>query len=590
MCCWYSTCRREVCSTGSRRARSSLHSTAQRHNTATTDPHTTSSTPCLPQSLTPVILLPLLLVAQSKLLADRVAGIANSRTSRQGSASNLHSVGASNSASPPTSAPPSNRSSLSGSAVLSSTSSSSSSSSLADPPLIYTTVPAFRDAELSGAWEQVKLLLEILDNSDTPEAVAQDEIVNMLVKDLRKAQQGILAKLQKPTVNDRVDHLLTANDILVNTFAYYDGLSKGTMRRRNAQDEARRAAAEEDLVFAERPHIRRANSYNMESHEVRLVRDSQDPQAAVHQYSNDVNQSSFSYAVPAVQPSPSHARSPSGGESGGARRSEGSGTASSSALGSFLTQQPTRPQPQSTAVPAASPISSQMRGEQSPIRPQAVAPAAYSPEPYRMDASQPFNSNGSTAAQQHNAQPHTSRTPSPATPRNQTLQTISAAQPAPAAQSAQQQPSNFNPAPPMPAMSTMPAMPTMPMMPAASAGSVVVPSQIASFPVPMAGGGSGAGGLPAMSPEQYQQWMLFMQQQMAMMQQAMLQQQQQQQQQPPNQAAPTALQPAGGEGGGAQGDGSSAVGEQGEQVQQGESDEGDVSQQVGSMRLSSQRK
>ena len=518
----------------------------------------------------------------SKLLADRVAGIASSRTSRQGSLSNLHSANASSAPSPASSAPHSARSSINGASVsqaassaASSSSSSSSPSSLSDPPLIYTTPPSFRDAELSGAWEQVKLLLEILDNSDTAEAVAQDDIANMLVKDLRKAQESLLAKLQRPTVNDRVDQLLACNDILVNTFAYYDGLSKGTMRRRNAQDEARRAAAEEDLVFAERPHVRRANSFNMEDHDIRLVRDSQNPQEAPHQYSSEANQSSFSYAVPALQPSPAHARSPSAGES--------------SALFAASSQQPqqrSQPQPIATSAPTAPPM--QVRGERSPTRPQSTQPAAYSPEPYRMEGSRPpshavsahsgsGSGSGSAAGQQqtHSATvPHQSRSPSSLTPTTratqQPQQPASAPTGAPAAASAlpaaqpSQQP---NASAATPSVASQPLQPAMPSMPQGAPG---------SFPFPAAGAG---GSQPAMSPEQYAQWMAFMQQQMAMMHQAMMQQQQQQQTQPAAQAVQQ---------GEAGGEAPHGLGEQGEQAQGERGD--DVNTQLGQMNLDGQRR
>ena len=572
----------------------------------------TNAVQSIAASLTDRLLLSLLLIAgwQSKLLADRVAGIASSRTSRQSGSSTVQS----SAASPASSAPSSNRSSMS--AISSSSiglppaaSVPSSSSSLADPPLIYTTVPSFRDAELSATWEQCKLLLEILDNSDTAEAVAQDEIVNMLVKDLRKAQETVLAKLQRPTVNDRVDQLLACNDVLVNTFTYYDGLSQGTMRRRNAQDEARRAAAEEDLVFAERPHVRRANSFNMESHDVRLVRDSQDPNAAVHQYSSEAKQPSFSYATPAQQPSLSHARSPSGGESA-SHRSDGSASASSSALGTFLTHQPQRTNQQQTDIAAAHHPSTQQRGEQffSPV--QATPLAAYSPEPYRMEASQPTSHSGSAAAAtsaqqlQGASNSQKSRSSSPIAPRNQPPQQFEGAPTAPPA--AQQ--SDVHGAAAMPAKPAMPTVPAVAPLPAMSAavpvtaqamptGPAGAPSPFAPFPMAAMAPGT-SGNMPAMSPEQYAQWMGFMQQQMAMMHQAMQQQQQQQQgQQQPFPAAAQAPQSQQGEAGGGavqpqqqqqqrqlgEPVEQSAVGEQGEQAQGERGEEAD--RQFSEMRL-----
>ena len=490
-------------------------------------------------------------------------------------------------------------------------------------------MPSFRDAQLAGTWEQVKLLLEILDNSDTAEAVSTDEIANMLMADLRKAQENILKRLQRPSVNDRVDQLLACNDMLVNAFAYYDGLSKGTMRRRNAQDEARRVAAEEDLVFAERPHVKRASSFNMEDHDVKLVRDSQDPNIALHQYSSDAAQSSFSYAVPGQQPSVAQSRSPSVGDNSMRRSDNGAAAPGNAGLGAFMTQQPIRTHPAAAHT--------QPQGEQSVSRTQPLLPSTsgaaraasatsrlsshthaaaesaggevsdgsssvsssnsqvkqYTPEPYRMDA--PIASQ--------------SRSPSPITPRTQPAQQPQSqpqSQPnvpaAPAMQQPtysaqqhslpqqqpqlqpqqQQQPVMASNQPTMPTMPTI--MPAMPPMPAGAPNPFAQP-----FPNPMAAGGSGGA---TMTPEQYQQWMSFMQQQMAMMHHAMMQQQQQQQYQP----APAFSQPQQGEAGGAvppqqQGESAaapSASGEQGEQAQgeQGES----VEKPFGQMNISQQRR
>ena len=261
------------------------------------------------------------------------------------------------------------------------------SARLADPPLIWTSEPEPRDPDLVTALSQVKLVLEMMDNSDSPTSLASDDVVSMLIAQLRKAQSLVVAKLQRPSAEDRIQQLLQMNDALINTLSYYDGLTAGSMRRRNAHDEARRVAEQDDNSAA-KPHIQRASSFDMQNHEVVLRRDNES-RAAKHQYHAEGGGPAFSYAT---QQSPSsgrsHVRSPSagsaeghafafpaGGEVGERKQAE----RKSGGLSQFLSQQGLR-NPAATSPQSAPPVSSKPHTSPAPptSKPSAAAVSAAS--------------------------------------------------------------------------------------------------------------------------------------------------------------------------------------------------------------------
>ena len=399
-------------------------------------------------------------------------------------------------------------------------------SRLTDPPIIWTTEPQPRDPELAAALSQVKLLLEMLDNSDSPAALASDDIASMLVKELKKAQDGVMAKLQKPSVEDRIQQLLQMNDALVNTLAYYDGLVQGSMRRRDDNDEARRALHEQDEHDLFRPHVKRQSSYDMQSHDIKLIRDNEE-KGPRHQYQSEAAAPSFSYATGAPP-----GQSPAAGRLG----EPFAGRDAPSGLSQFLTSQGLRsPSATSPTAPLTSPVSAPPMSSPGGLRSPAAAPPASARGAGVSAAAAPKKSLFSRAGG-----------------NNELLDLVAASGPAPSyaevvqpyrpepyrpSAAAQPLPSSHAPTPSMPssvpvrrsASNTPQSAPphSKPAAPAAlspapqraPAATVAAPTPApaaAAVPLPM------AGGMP-LSPEQYAAWYA----QMMAQQQAALQQQQQ---------------------------------------------------------------
>ena len=500
-------------------------------------------------------------------MAERVAGIATgSRLSRGNSLSSLTSPTSSSpvSASVPSSAPSSQRSS-----VLSPR--AGSGSGLADPPIIWSAEPEFRDPELQAALSQVRLLLEMLDNSDSADTLARDEVGNMLVADLKRVQERVRAKLQKPSVDDRIQHLLQLNDILVRTFDYYDGLCGGTMRRRTAEDELRREAQEDDEKSVSRPHVKRASSHDMQSHELRLIRDNAPSSRPGHQYQAEDSLPAFSYATAAQprQQQPALAFSPSVPAASSSARSSGgiaqtlsptsfSSSSSASSASPAVFSWNTAPGARGAAQPALSSPSqrssiagtaphalhgeSHHREEQlappllsslpaaaaSPLSPATSIPAAapapptskpslpsmpaprgrpIAPSSPAAESPQPFNSSAGVEAYR----PEPFRIDSVQQPNRRSS-------PAPTTGLSQPMAGAFPASHPVAPLAAVPGFSPYPV--GAPAPAAALPQYASPFPFPM------QGGMP-MSPEQYAQWYAAMQQQQQQQQMLFMQQQQQ---------------------------------------------------------------
>jgi len=107
----------------------------------------------------------------------------------------------------------------------------------APPPLKFT------DPELVSAVEMCTVLTDLLTQSSPSEDLHGNELVQTLVESLRPMTANIAKRLATEAHAERINEpllaeLLQANEICIDTAAYYDGLLKGTVKRRVSQPAA----------------------------------------------------------------------------------------------------------------------------------------------------------------------------------------------------------------------------------------------------------------------------------------------------------------------------------------------------------------